>query len=136
MRLEQLELAHWLESYRLPIFATWTFGKKWPDGPSPESVEAHVKLWVRSLRIKPAFFVVERGWSGARRWHAHGLLGTIEDQPIEWSRQQMWNDWRKRYGRCSFLRLEPEHGAEWYVAKYCAKGVPLRWWITVNGRWE
>lgn len=134
MQLYGLELAHWLDSYHLPIFATWTFGRKWPDGPTEQAVETHVQKWITSHRIAPAFFCVERGTSGQRRWHAHGLLGPIAGQPVEWSRQTMWNDWRRRYGRCSFLRLEPDKGAEWYVAKYCAKGLPVRWWITADGR--
>ena len=137
MTLEQLELAHWLESFHLPIFATWTFGRRWPDGPSAEAVDRHVKQWVAGLQISPAFVVVEQGMSGQRRWHAHGLLGTIRDQPIAWSRKTMWNDWRKRYGRCSFLEVEPEKGAEWYVAKYCTQGMSdLLWSIQVDGSWS
>lgn len=125
-------LAAWLSGYDWDTMATWTFGRKWPNGPSPEAVRRHVLPWVDACRCERALVVAECGQSGQRRWHAHGLLG-----PSPMGRQAMWSDWSRRYGRCLFTRLDGTRldRAAAYCAKYCAKGTISSdwWWIRDGG---
>ena len=124
MTPHQLALAEWLEGHDYRTFATWTFGKAWPLGPSPEAVRRHVLPWVEQVCRGPAFVVAECGTSGQRRWHAHGLLG-----PTELPLPGLWGAWFRRYGRCRFEPLRPDgEGVRLYVAKYCVKSSP-HWWI-------
>ncbi|MDE0032752.1 MAG: hypothetical protein OXU75_06425, partial [Deltaproteobacteria bacterium] len=108
------------------------------DGPSPASVEHHVKRWISAWQCAPAFLVVESGNVGGR-FHAHGLL-TAGLQ----NRRALWADWHRRYGRCRFEPIpdDDRRTVDHYVAKYCAKEtldgtvLPMRWWVTPDGRWE
>ena len=86
------------------------------------------------MDCRPAFVVAERGTSGQRRAHCHGLLGRHGKLQLEPWRKGLWEDWHRRYGRCQFLPLDDLGGARWYVAEYCAK-MPDKWRISNNGRW-
>jgi len=138
----QAALAEWLPTQaNWELFATWTFGEKWPNGPSQTSVERHVLRWCSDVPIKNAFVVPERGQSVTRRWHAHGVLGgwKYDERPLR--PRALWRDWHGRYGRCSFTPIEQTKiiGCSHYVAKYCLKWTPdfqPRWWITKNGRFH
>lgn len=135
---EQRELADWLRTLGCDAWGTWTFGPKWPSGPSPVSVERHVKAWISAWRLAPAFMVVEAGTAGTGRYHAHGLLTTRGQRRVA-----LWADWWRRYGRCEFRPLVPDDddGLQLYVTKYCCKRtmdghvLPMRWWVTQDGRW-
>ena len=125
----QDELAKWLEGHGYDTFATLTFGKAWPDGPSGNAVLSHSQRWMEESKVRRCFLVVERGTSGMRRAHAHGLLKT----PLP--RQSLWRGWSKRYGRCTFDEVSQIGGCAGYVAKYVTK-MPDRWAITSNGQWR
>ena len=134
------ELVEWLESHQYDTWATWTFGKAWPEGPSRDSVHRHVSDWITRRCGPKAFYVVERGHSGGRRAHAHGLLTLPAQTEIDadGERQRMWRDWSRRYGRCSFDALLDTGGASRYVAKYALKErlYRLDWRITGDGTWH
>lgn len=131
----QLELAEWLEGFDFQVWATWTFGKAWPEGPTLEAVRYHVGNWISSQDLRPAFYCAERGTSGQRRWHAHGLLGGHGPMHLEADRRSLWSDWHKRFGRCSFEGLQEQGGCLAYVSKYCFKGLPTQWWISEDATW-
>lgn len=127
---EREALATWLRTFDFQIFATWTFGKKWPEGPTPEAVRYHVSRWIEEQELSPSFFVVEQGTSGQRRWHAHGLLGAQGSLRLEAHRTSLWKDWKARYGAARFDKLHPATGVADYCAKYCFKnGLDVRWFI-------
>lgn len=132
---EQQALAEWLQQHPYELFATWTFGKRWPVGPTLTAVQHHVLRWTEEQSIQNAFVVAERGTSGQRRWHAHGLLGQLGSLRLPLEGENLWRDWSVRYGRCSFDTLHPETGVTHYVSKYCAKGFSENWWVTNNGMW-
>lgn len=129
----QNELAEWLGTLPVNTFCTWTFGQAWPEGPTRTAVLYHVRKWVESRGLAPAFVVAEQGTSGERRWHGHGLCtlppslsgmeGTL--------RQQHWQNWATRYGRCELKALQDQGGASWYVAKYCAKEAHDLTWMLI-----
>ena len=129
----QTELAEWLGSLSFNTFGTWTFGQRWPDGPSRRAVLHHVGNWIESRDLAPAFVVAERGLSGERRWHSHGLctlppsLSRLEGAV----RQRHWKNWSTRYGRCELKPLEEQGGARWYVSKYCAKEAHDLTWMLI-----
>ena len=122
MTAAQVQLADWLAALDgWSTVATWTFGKQWPLGPTPEAVRYHVGRWIEDRSIAQAFYVAEAGTSGTRRWHAHGLLSL---DPDFWPRQRhhsLWKSWSRRYGRCLFTPLDPNGGITRYVSKYCLK---------------
>ena len=126
-------LRYWLEGFDFQIWATWTFGKRWPDGPTLGAVQYHVGRWIEEHDLRPAFYVAERGHSGQRRWHAHGLLGGYGSLKLEAYRTDLWRNWHARYGRGSFDSLKQRGGCQAYVAKYCLKGLPVHWWISEDG---
>jgi len=96
-----------------------------------DAVQRHVQSWVEERSPELAFMVAEQGHSRTRRWHAHGLLKVVGDQPLKFYRQQFWRDWSTRYGRCEFKELVAEGGAPTYCSKYCFKdGIhDLNWWL-------
>ena len=125
------ELTEWLESLSPTTFWTITFGKKWPYGPTSTAVRYHADLFFETYGDPLRFCVAERGWSGQRRWHGHGLLlgGTVPD--THESRARLWEAWSRRYGRCQFAPIGDIGGAAGYVAKYCSKGLyEDHWWLT------
>lgn len=133
MTAYQKELAGWLSTFKADIFATWTFGQAWPRGPSRESVQRHVDRWLAQHDLAPSFAVVERGKSGERRAHAHGIFTSLQRIPpplqASW-RQGLWKDWSRRYGRCTFSPLREHGGAEGYVSKYVTKDLTANeWWV-------
>lgn len=134
MSPEQLALAAWLTTHSYTHLATWTFGKAWPRGPTKTAVDYHVRNWIEKYRIQNAFMVVEKGTSGQRRAHAHGLLGDSPLLPKGRPAHVLFEDWSKRYGRCQILPLEgAQEGVASYVSKYCCK-LPSTWAVTRNGR--
>lgn len=149
---EQEELATWLACHDFRLWATWTFGTAWPDGPTPTAVQYHVTNWCTQQDLRPAFVVAEQGWSGQRRWHAHGLLGGHGPLGLDAWRRDLWRNWYRRYGRCRFEPLgrtstgvisaseadwDITGGVRTYVAKYCLKGLgDCRWWITEDAAWH
>ena len=119
----QEELTEWLADLRpWTHFATWTFGKAWPDGPTREAVRFHVDRWLEQQDVLDAFWVVERGMSGSRRAHAHGLLHGIGALALPIHGPALWSDWSARYGRCRFDRLiSRTDDVAWYCSKYTFK---------------
>lgn len=129
-RVTHWDLSDWLISLDPQQFWTLTFGKKWPDGPTETAVAYHVGNWWRTVGDPLTFCVAERGSSGSRRWHAHGLLLGVSPNTSRSSRDAMWQDWRRRYGRCTFSPVVGPGSVARYCAKYCVK--PLyedTWWI-------
>lgn len=128
------DLATWLNTLPVNTFCTWTFGSKWPNGPTMEAVRYHVQRWIMAHNLNPAFVVAERGTSGMRRWHGHGLVtldGLLPGELCSLGTKSLWANWSKRYGRCSIQPLDPTAGAVPYVAKYCAKGLTtVNWWVS------
>ena len=124
-------LVEWLEAMSPQCFYTTTFGKKWPEGPTSTAVRYHMDRFFEEHGDPFRFSVVERGWSGSRRWHGHGLIlrGTL---PVTRRyRELLWEDWGRRYGRSQFSEMEAIGGAEGYVAKYCTQGrYEDHWWLT------
>lgn len=134
---EQDALADWLEKVApWSHFATWTFGKAWPAGPTLPRVQDHVTQWLDQHQVNSAFFVAERGWTGVRRWHAHGLLSGQGTLDIDLDGQTLWRDWSRRYGRCRFDPVDAQDRCvRAYCSKYCFKGglSGCRWWIRTGG---
>ena len=128
------ELIQWLDSLKFQIWATWTFGKNWPDGPTRQAVQYHVRRWLDQHDLFPAFFVIERGKSGQRRAHAHGLIGKQGPMQLDADINALWNDWKRRYGRSSFEPLNEKGGASAYCAKYCLKDLSRCDWHLTDGR--
>ena len=124
------ELVDWLEAYEPHTFFTVTFGKKWPVGPTPVAVQYHLDAFLGSFGDPLRFCVAERGNSGQRRWHGHGLLLRGAVPCTEDHRRKLWGEWGRRYGRSQFAPVDVVGGAAGYVAKYCTQyRYEDRWWI-------
>lgn len=126
----QTALAEWVGAEIRPdLFATWTFGRRWPEGPTEEAVRYHVGRWCRQHRLQ-GLCVVERGTSGMRRRHGHGALRCPDVYPASRSHQGLWRDWSRRYGRGTFVPISEIGGVAGYVSKYAVKGLPSAdWWL-------
>lgn len=124
----RIELIGWLSSHDYSHFATWTFGKKWPS-PSRSVVERYVPRWCDEMRISRYFWVAERGSSGQLRWHGHGLIGGSPLLRPDVNPQALWENWSKRFGRCTFEPISDQLALSAYVAKYLTKGLPSVWGI-------
>ena len=124
MSPSQAALADWLATVRpWTHVATWTFGQRWPSGPTPTAVDLHVRRWLEDRDVADWFMVVERGTSGQRRCHAHGLLHGTGPLALPLDGAELWKDWSRRYGRCTFSPLRNSSaGIARYCAKYCFKG--------------
>lgn len=124
---EREALVEWLGRFPFTHWTTWTFGQKWPDGPSPASVARHTRRFCEAHPdIGPWFFVVERGTSGQFRCHSHGLIGPPPG-PLPLRAQMVWRRWAERYGRNTVEPLRDEtRDLRWYVTKYITKEAERR----------
>lgn len=115
-------MAAWLETMDFRVWGTHTLRPEdWPD-PSLESVACHTEGWLRSWKLDPWFYVVERGSAGGR-FHAHSLFGG----PRHLSRKALWHSWYRRFGRGRFEPLRKDtHDVTMYCAKYVVKS--QLWW--------
>lgn len=124
------DLSDWLIGLDPRQFWTLTFGQRWPEGPTRTAVRFHVERWWTEVGDPLIFAVAERGESGSRRWHAHGLL--LGDGPHcrPSARDAMWRDWSRRYGRCHFTPVDGAASVSRYCAKYCVKTLyEDTWWL-------
>ena len=138
MTSEREALIEWLGGHDYSHWCTWTFGKRWPDGPTASSVRRHcVRFLEARTDVGPWFLVIEKGTSHQLRCHGHGLIGPrhLGERVLS---GDCWRDWGKRYGRNTVDPLRSDTGGLiLYVTKYITKTAErsladLTWDIGVN----